>query len=183
MADERRNVIEVLTRDHREVQDMFGELSAATDPAERRRIADDVTIELVRHSIAEEAHLYPAVREHLPGGGQIADKELADHAEIERVLKELEQSDPANEAFTTLVRRLVQDVTAHVQDDNLFPKLAAHTTTEQLLELGDKVESAKRMAPTRPHPAAPDKPPLNKLLAPGVGLIDRVRDHLTGRGR
>jgi hypothetical protein len=42
---------------------------------------------------------------------------------------------------------------------------------------------AKKMAPTRPHPAAPDTPPANKLLAPGAGLVDRLRDALTGRGK
>jgi hypothetical protein len=39
---DRRDVVEVLTHDHREVEDMFRELTAAADPAERRRIADDV---------------------------------------------------------------------------------------------------------------------------------------------
>ena len=40
---------------------------------------------------------------------------------------------------------------------------------------------SKKMAPTRPHPSAPDRPPANKILGPGVGLIDRMRDALTGR--
>ncbi|WP_188194779.1 hemerythrin domain-containing protein [Nonomuraea sp. SYSU D8015] len=186
MAENRRSVIEILTQDHREVEDMFTQLTAETDPEKRRRIADDVTIELVRHAIAEEMHLYPAVRRHVPDGDAIADKELSDHAEIERVLKELEKMDTATGAdFDTLVRRLVEDVTSHVRDEesNLFPALARHATPDDLLELGKKVESAKAKAPTRPHPSAPDRPPLNKLLAPGAGLVDRVRDRLSGRGR
>ncbi|MEU8346175.1 hemerythrin domain-containing protein [Spirillospora sp. NPDC048832] len=184
MADDRRDVIEVLTHDHREVEEMFEELSAATDPAERRRITDDVTIELVRHSVAEEQYLYPAVRQFVPGGDELADKEIADHAEVERVLKELEQADTENSSFTTLVRRLIDDVSAHVQDEenNLFPRLADNAGPDELLTLGDQVQSAKKKAPTRPHPAAPDKPPLNKILDPGAGLVDRARDHLTGRG-
>lgn len=184
MGDERRDVIEVLTHDHREVEEMFDELTAATDAEERRRITDDVTIELVRHSIAEEIHLYPAVRSVVPDGDQIADREISDHAEVERILKELEQADPSHEGFNTLVNRLIEDVSAHVEDEEgtLFPKLAEHANAGQLMELGDKVQSAKRTAPTRPHPSAPNTPPLNKLLAPGAGLVDRVRDRLTGRG-
>lgn len=54
---------------------------------------------------------------------------------------------------------------------------------EALNELGDKVRTAKKTAPTRPHPSAPDTPPGNKLLGPGVGLMDRARDLLTGRGK
>ena len=41
----------------------------------------------------------------------------------------------------------------------------------------------KAIAPTRPHPSAPDTPPLNKILAPGAGLVDRIRDKITGRGK
>lgn len=41
----------------------------------------------------------------------------------------------------------------------------------------------KKIAPTRPHPAAPDRPPVNKIMNPLTGLVDRMRDALTGRGR
>jgi hypothetical protein len=44
-----------------------------------------------------------------------------------------------------------------------------------------QVEELMKRAPTRPHPSAPDHPPFNKLLAPGAGLVDRVRDTLSGR--
>lgn len=178
-------MIQVLTRDHREVEEMFSEFSTATQHDRLRRIADDVTIELVRHSVAEEIHLYPAFRRHVPGGYALADTEIADHAEVERVLKELERADSSLASFMTLVRRLIDDVRAHIADEEsfLFPRLAEHTTSQQRMELGDKVRAAKRTAPTRPHPASPNKPPLNRVLAPGAGLVDRARDHLTGCGR
>jgi hemerythrin superfamily protein len=184
MSEGKRDVIEVLTHDHREVEEMFGELTALTDPDECRRVLDDVTIELVRHSVAEEMYLYPAVRKDIPDGDAIADREIAEHAAVERLLKELEGTDPSSGAFTTLVRRLIYDVDEHVRDEEtvLFPRLVEHATRQDLLKLGEQVQSAKRGAPTRPHPSAPDQPPLNKIHAPGAGLIDRIRDHLTGRG-
>ena len=37
------------------------------------------------------------------------------------------------------------------------------------------------IAPTRPHPAASNAELFHKLVGPGVGLVDRVRDKLTGR--
>ncbi|MBP5910566.1 hemerythrin domain-containing protein, partial [Streptomyces sp. LBUM 1478] len=63
------------------------------------------------------------------------------------------------------------------------PRLRASCSAEALNSLGDKVRTAKKTAPTRPHPAAPDTPPANKLLAPGMGLVDRMRDALSGRGK
>jgi hypothetical protein len=77
------------------------------------------------------------------------------------------------------------EIRSHVTDEeeNLFPRLRAACPAEALDTLGDKVRQAKKLAPTRPHPSAPDKPPANKLLAPGAGLVDRLRDALTGRGK
>jgi hypothetical protein len=47
--------------------------------------------------------------------------------------------------------------------------------------LAEQFQQAKKTAPTRPHPAAPDKPPANRIMDPGAGLIDRLRDALASR--
>jgi hemerythrin superfamily protein len=178
------NVIEELEADHREVEAMFdGFNNLPVGSKQRREIADEFTVELVRHSVAEEMHLYPAVREHLQGGDALADKELADHAAVEKHLKKLERLDAEHVEFDALVSTIVTEVADHVRDeeDRLFPMLAAACTPEQLNELGDKIRQAKKTAPTRPHPSAPTTPPLNMLLAPGMGLVDRARDYVSGR--
>ncbi len=53
---------------------------------------------------------------------------------------------------------------------------------EELVQLREKVETAKKVAPTRPHPHAPNAELFHKLVGPGVGLVDRLRDRLTHRG-
>ncbi|MEU5196551.1 hemerythrin domain-containing protein [Streptomyces scabiei] len=180
------DVIAELTTDHGEVEEMFGEIEALPSGDPRlKECVDKVTIELVRHSVAEEAYLYPAVREHVPDGDAIADRELEDHAEAERTLKALERCEVDDPDFHLLVTQLMTEIRAHIRDEeeNLFPRLRASCSAEALNSLGDKVRTAKKTAPTRPHPAAPDTPPANKLLAPGMGLVDRMRDALSGRGK
>ncbi|MFF1400673.1 hemerythrin domain-containing protein [Streptomyces sp. NPDC058287] len=180
------DVIAELTADHREVDELFARIEDITPgSAERKNLADQLTIELVRHAVAEEQHLYPAVREHVENGGALADKELADHGRVEELLKELESTDADALEFTQLLVKLKVEVFTHVKDeeDNLFPQLREACHPFVLESLGEKVRSAKKTAPTRPHPAAPDTPPANKLLAPGVGLVDRARDFVTGRGK
>jgi hemerythrin superfamily protein len=180
------NVIDELMTDHREVEELFGKIEALpTGHKDRKVYADQVTMELIRHSVAEEAYLYPAVREHVPNGDSMADRELEDHATAERIMKDLEGCDPADAEFDRLVGQLMTEIREHVADEeeNLFPSLRAACPPEKLDELGDKVRQAKKTAPTRPHPSAPDKPPANKLLAPGAGLVDRIRDALSGRGK
>ncbi|WP_282692118.1 hemerythrin domain-containing protein [Streptomyces sp. CC208A] len=180
------NVIDELKADHREVEELFGRLQQMTGGGQDLRdLVDEVTIELVRHSVAEEEYLYPAVREHVEGGDRLADKEINDHSRVENLLKQLEKMDTADPRMSPTLQQLMDEVAAHVRDEenNLFPALAEACSPEQLDELGDKVRRAKSMAPTRPHPSAPDSPPANKLLAPGAGLVDRARDFVSGRGR
>lgn len=84
---------------------MSGELAMTTAPDDKRRIVDDITIELVRHSIAEATYLYPAVSKWVSDGSEIADRKIEDHSRAERILKELEDADAARPEFDALVRR------------------------------------------------------------------------------
>ncbi|HVX43698.1 MAG TPA: hemerythrin domain-containing protein [Mycobacteriales bacterium] len=185
MTEQQRDVVEVLTHDHREVEDLFGQIEAAGgDPEKKSDLVEQVTIELVRHSVAEEQWLYPAVREKVSGGDLLADQEISEHAEVEQLLKDLERLQPADSEYAAKLASLMSDVRQHVQEEEneLFPKLTAASTPDELRELGAKIERAKKTAPTRPHPSSPSAPPANKILAPGAGMIDRLRDALTGRG-
>ncbi|MFH8570056.1 hemerythrin domain-containing protein [Streptomyces sp. NPDC017993] len=180
------DVIAELTSDHREVDELFARIERTVPgDAERKRLADRLTIELVRHSVAEEQYLYPAVRRHLSDGETLADKEIADHVRVEELLKALEGVDAGNLDFNHLIVKLRTEVYAHIKDEEgrLFVELRAACPQADLEELGEKVRTAKKVAPTRPHPGAPRTPPGNKLLAPGAGLVDRARDFVTGRGK
>jgi hypothetical protein len=96
--------------------------------------------------------------QRLPRGDAIADKEISDHAEVEKIFKELEKADPASGRFTELCDQLIADVKEHVEDeeDNLFLALQRHCNPGELGDLGKKVQSAKDKAPTRPP--APQRP-------------------------
>src|SRR5215216_3612280 len=97
MADQQRDVIEVLEHDHREVEQMFAELEslrgASTDEAKSRRkdLADQVTIELVRHSVAEEVLVYPVVEKKV--SAEEAEHAREEHAEAEETLHRMEKLD------------------------------------------------------------------------------------------
>jgi hemerythrin superfamily protein len=178
------DVIELLVHDHREVQEMFDRYRGAATPEARREVVEQAVIELVRHSVVEEQYLYPAARKAIAGGESIVEHELAEHAEAERVMKRLEGMAPTDPGYEEAVTQLMRDIAEHIADEEgeLFPRLREAMSRDELVALGDKVQTGKKLAPTRPHPAAPDRPPLNKLLAPGAGLVDRVRDWASGRG-
>ncbi|KIZ16085.1 hemerythrin domain-containing protein [Streptomyces natalensis] len=180
------DIIEELTSDHREAEEVFRQITMLpSGHQDRKRLIDHLTIDLVRHSVAEEQYLYPTVRERLPQGAALADKEIGDHSAVEKLLKRLEGCAADDPQLDQLFMAVKEAVTSHVEDEenHLFPQLRRACSPEELAKLGDKVRMAKKAAPTRPHPAAPTTPPANKLLAPGLGLVDRARDYVTGRGR
>lgn len=173
---------DIITSDHRAVDAVFEELeSGKGTPEHRRDLADHVIAELVRHSVSEEQFVYPEIRRRL--GDEAADHEIAEHAEAEKVMKQLDGLDPRDATFDKVLRTLIDDIRHHVEEEEreVLPKLVAACTTHELDTMAENFEKAKKTAPTRPHPAAPDRPPANLILGPGTGLIDRLRDALTGR--
>ena len=185
MANQRTDtdVIDELTTDHREALELLERITLSTDPDERRELADTVISEIVRHSVSEEMYVYPAMRDHLPNGEQAVEHDIREHKQLEEIMKQLEEVDPPDPAFDALVRELTNTLRHHAHDEETeqFPLLRARVPRDKLVELREKVESAKKMAPTRPHPSAPNSPLFHKIVGPGVGLVDRLRDKLTDR--
>jgi len=177
------DVVDVLTTDHREVTDLIRQIRSATDAATRRDLADTMISELVRHAVAEEMYVYPAMKEHLPDGEAAVEHDIAEHKELEQTMKELEAVEASDLRFDALIGRLETTLADHVSDEesDQFPKLRVSIPRDELVQLAHKVQTAKKLAPTRPHPGAPNAELFHKLVGPGVGLVDRLRDRLTGR--
>ena len=182
-ASDDQDVVDVLTTDHSEVSELIAQILASFDANERRDLADILISELVRHSVAEEMHVYPAIKEHLPNGDEIVEHDVSEHKELEATMKELEAVQAEDARFTQLVNDLAATFADHIADEESeqFPQLRASIPRDELVKIGHKVEAAKKVAPTRPHPSAPNSELFHKLAGPGVGLVDRLRDKLTGR--
>lgn len=177
------NVIDVLTADHREMVELLDQIDHASDAGQRKDLADTLIAEVMRHAVAEEMYVYPAIEEHVPSGAEKVKHDKEEHHEIVLTMKQIENADPADSTFMDRVRQLGAQLRHHIKDEESaqFPQLRAHFPQEKLIDLGNQVQTAKKLAPTRPHPSAPHSELFHKTLGAGVGLIDRLRDRLTGR--
>ncbi|NMR28697.1 hemerythrin domain-containing protein [Crystallibacter degradans] len=177
------DVVDILTTDHREMVALIGQIESTADPSQRRDLADTVIAEVMRHAVAEEMFVYPAVEEHVPNGAKEVEHDKKEHDEIVRLMKQVEDVDAADPEFMELIRELEAKLRHHAKDEESeqFPQLRAHIPPEKLVDLGEKVQKAKKLAPTRPHPHAPHSELFHKTVGPGVGMVDRLRDKLTGR--
>jgi hemerythrin superfamily protein len=188
MAEEQRDVIEILTADHREVEAMFIELEtlmqtrSGTEDELRKDLADQITIELVRHAVAEEVAVYPMVKEKV--SEEEAERAKREHAEAEQTMKRLERLDSDDDTFEQEIRKLMSEIREHVAEEEgeMFPRMREVFSPEELTELGKRVEAIKAMAPTRPHPSVPNDPGKRLAVGPVAGLFDRLRDLASGRG-
>ena len=192
------DAIALLTRDHREVEQLFKQFDKLTGRAtkSKKNIVMKLIRELAVHSAVEEMLFYPAVRTSglradSRAGEAAAEtilESLEEHHVVKWTLSELEKLDPDDDRFDPKVKVLMESVRRHVQEEegDLFPKARKLLGQEMLDELGSRMEKAKKLAPTRPHPRAPDMPPGNLVAGIAAAMMDRGKDlmrDLMTRGR
>jgi hemerythrin superfamily protein len=188
MAEQTRDVIEVLEHDHREVEQMFSELEslrgASTDEdlSRRKELAEQVTIELVRHSVAEEVLVYPQVERQV--SSEEAEHARKEHAEAEETLQRLEKLDAEDPGFDDELATLMSEIRHHIEDEEgeMFAHMREVIDEDELRKLGERVEAFKKVAPTRPHPNVRNEALPRTAAGPAASMFDRMRDLATGRG-
>jgi iron-sulfur cluster repair protein YtfE (RIC family) len=168
-------IIEALCEDHNEVRDLFRRVETATG-TRKKELFEQLVGEIIRHEVAEEEILRPISQRD--AGKAIAQARMKEEGEAEGVLKEMERLDPSSSEFDKLFAKLRTAVERHAEAEETkeFPRIAKKESPEQLHRMGQAYEFAKRMAPTRPHPAVPNTPLVNMLVGPLAAVIDRSRD-------
>lgn len=174
------DAIALLTSDHREVERLYEEFRrTGPDDADRRQeLANAIIRELSVHAIVEEQYLYPLTVEAVDDGDDLAEHSLDEHQAIKDRLAELDEMQASDAGYAAKLAEVIETVRHHVEEEEgeLFPQLRQAVGAERLDEAGEQMRRAKAMAPTRPHPHAPDRPPGNKILGPLVAAADRMRD-------
>jgi hemerythrin-like domain-containing protein len=189
MTDTQRDVVDVLTADHREFDRIFTELERLRGRMEsdvltrKRELVDEVTIGLVKHSVAEETQVYPRVEKQVDKGEAEHSKE--EHAEAEETMKRLERMDPGDPGFDDAVAELIREIRHHVEheESRMFTELRATFSRDELVEMAQQVETVKKIAPTRAHPMTPNEPGIRMAVGPVASLLDHLRDAVSGRGK
>lgn len=178
------DAITLLKNDHRDVEKLFKRFERAGDRAfvEKREVVDRIIEELSRHAVIEEQLFYPVTRATVPDTEDLALESLEEHHLVKIVLDELEKLDPQDERFDAKVTVLIENVRHHVEEEeqDYFPKVRDELGRKALGDLGDAMEEARKVAPTRPHPAAPDTPPGNLVAGAVSAVQDRVTDTVSG---
>ena len=160
-----KDAFDVLAEDHEEMRQTLAELekgpTAATGACEdqlmlRKMMTDELIIEAVKHEDIELAYLWPAVRAHVPGGGQLADRGICQELEIMSLLAGLARLDAGEPRFETLLGRFAAAALEHFdfEERHAWPRLRPALTPKATAELGRKILLGKQAGLVLPHPRA-----------------------------
>ena len=150
--------IQLLKRQHREVEALFKKIEKARSAEPRRALLAELAANLKLHMAIEEEIFYPAVQQ-LPvkKAEDMTLEAYEEHAVVKLVLAELPGVDPEDDRFDAKMTVLSELIEHHVdeEEDEMF-KTAKKLSRAELNALGDRmaaeVEAVK--GPTRRGRAA-----------------------------
>ena len=185
-------VFEVLSRDHEEVKQMLSEFekgptaangaSPESGPCARRwRKRWSSRNPSTRRSRRCTSGLRCATGCPTAAG---RDEATGQEQQAKRVLDRLDRTGADDPEFEKLLGQFITAGREHIafEEARVWPGLRSAPTSTEAEELGEKLEQAKKTAPTRPHPGTPPSPGVLKTIGPVVAVADKARDAVTGRG-
>ena len=174
------DAIALLKADHRSVEELFHQYENAGDRAfaTKTKVVSEIIRELSVHAEIEESVFYPVAARAAAQTKSMILESLEEHLGVKRILADLEKMEPTDERFDAKATVLIEQVRHHVseEEEDLFPRVSDGLSPERLAELGDQLDNAKSVVPTRPHPNAPDAAPGKVVAGLVSGVIDRAKD-------
>jgi hemerythrin superfamily protein len=137
------DIFELLTADHREVDEMLTRARLDADPVLVRPICDALTL----HAEIEESVLYPELRRIVDGGDDIANDAEAEHATIRTLVAQIYEAPTPD--LTRFLETLHSNVVDHVkiEETEIFPALLDCGADAEAL--GRRLEAARGEAASR----------------------------------
>ncbi|MGH9049554.1 MAG: hemerythrin domain-containing protein, partial [Acidimicrobiia bacterium] len=174
------DALAMLKADHTTVKDLFRRYKGLGDGAlkSKTQTMERIVKELSVHASVEEQVFYPDVKRRVPGSKRLVDHGMDEHQELKETLARLQRTSPDAPEFDTTMRKVIADVTDHVKEEEseLFPKVRKAMSKQELVDMAALMRTAKKAAPTRPHPLAPSTPPGNIIVGAAAAVVDKARD-------
>ena len=142
------DVIDLLSEDHRKVEELFEDYESSKDESDDDRKAELVAmiaLELTMHATVEEEIFYPAAREALEEeDSDMLDEAEVEHSTVKMLLADLADMQPSDALYDAKVKVLSEYVKHHVQEEEgeIFPSV--RESEIDLAALGEEVASRKQ---------------------------------------
>lgn len=146
------NAVELLKKQHREVEQLFADFEDAESPEARRDAFNEIADALAVHATIEEKHFYPTVKQEQTE--EILLDSVEEHLEVKRAIADLLQMDAADDDFGPQVKELKENVERHVavEEGELFPTVERLFDKVALERLGAVMEDLQGQLLRRGNP-------------------------------
>jgi hemerythrin-like domain-containing protein len=182
------DALDFLRQDHQSVLGMLQVLDGAPQGTGAvmsglGTMVQNLVIAESQHEAVEEQFFWPAVRQALEDGDELADRAVEQEQEGKQLLQRLEDGQPGERQYHEALQEFVKAGREHIryEQEVVWPRFAAAVSLAEREKLGRKLEGAKKVAPTRPHPATPPSATVQKTMGAGAAFVDHLRDAVTGR--
>lgn len=122
-----KDAIALLKSDHRDVEKTFAKFKKMPDGeyAPKKKLADHICDELLKHMTVEEEILYPAVKSKVKGAEDVVNEGVVEHAGAKDLIKQIKSMKGNEELFDTKVMVLAEQIEHHVkeEEEEMFPKV------------------------------------------------------------
>lgn len=175
-------IIELLTNDHREVDELFRRYHLSERAESIEELTKQIVHELSVHAAVEELFVYPLIRATVDGGGELADHAIEEHQEAKRHLADLEKLEAGSTEHGKAMEELIESVRHHVEEEEneVFARLAEAASETVRTNVGAVVQKSKGLVPTHPHPLVPGNATAQLMAGPWAAAVDKVRDLFGG---
>jgi len=172
------NIIAEIKRDHEEMKTYYTNFKNATTVEESNKWFNQFVLETSRHSVGEELVLYPLMEKLSQKGKDLADAGRKDHHEAKELLYAAsKEKDPV--AFDAKMEEIMKDLLQHMEKEEKEDLVYVQDSVPEkdLVHAGKMYSLKKKIVPTRPHPAIPEKPvALEAALGLLVAPLDKFKD-------
>lgn len=149
---ESTNALDLLKRDHKEVDDLFQHFEDAKEDGNRKlrgEIAAQICVALTVHATLEEEIFYPALRKNATDVKDLVDEAAVEHQTLKDIIERLQAAPTSDPLFDAGVKVLSEYVKHHVKEEEkeLFPKVKSSGL--DLADLGGKLEARKTQLQAR----------------------------------
>lgn len=180
------DAITFLRQDHQSVLGLLETLDGApsgsgAEGSGLETVVNNLIIAESQHEAIEEQFFWPAVRNAI--GDSLADKAIEQEQAGKKLLQRLEDGKPGDPDYHEALQEFVRAGREHIayEQEVVWPQVEVAIGRDDLEKIGEKLETAKKMAPTRPHPDTSSNPAVLKTVGMGAAVVDHVRDAVTGR--
>jgi hemerythrin superfamily protein len=158
-SDSPDSAVEVLKKDHDEVEKLFDQFEDAKDESNTElkvQIVAAVCKALTTHARVEEEIFYPAMRREVDAE-DLVDEAAVEHQTLKTLVSELEAASPDDDLYDAKVKVLSEYVKHHVKEEEgeLFP--LARKSDLDLEALGRELVARKQELARAPDAPAPGR--------------------------